>query len=319
VCAILRPALTTQEIHWRATEIPQDADDSPPRRTFETVLTIPTTEGPYHLLAIGSLTGGRRLLSDDCAMLDAVALMAARRIDALRVTHERCEQTLREQNIRTLAVQAELHALQAQLNPHFLFNALTTIGYLIASAPARALETLLQLTALLRAVLQHSADHLATLGEELEIAEAHLAIERARFEERLAVTVDVPAELRRFTLPSLVVQPLVENAIKHAIAANRQGGAVSITAYLARDDDGRTTLRVAVRDTGAGPRRSDLRPAPGAGLGLSLVERRLACHYGSDAILTIRPLPGGGTEAELVVPALTRHRIPAPPRERSFA
>src|ERR1700750_314753 len=91
-------------------------------------------------------------------------------------------------------------ALRAQINPHFLFNALTTIGYLIQTAPPRALETLLRLTSLLRGVLR-SEGEFTTLGRELEIVESYLDIERARFEHRLRATVDVPPRLRNVRLP----------------------------------------------------------------------------------------------------------------------
>ena len=93
-----------------------------------------------------------------------------------------------------LATEAELRALRAQINPHFLFNALTTIGYLIQTAPPRALETLMRLTALLRGVLR-SEGEFTTLGRELELVESYLDIERARFEHRLRVSIDVPARL----------------------------------------------------------------------------------------------------------------------------
>src|SRR4030095_4421398 len=146
-------------------------------------LLIPTVDSPLYLLVIGKLAGGRRLLSDDIAMVESLAHIVARRIDALRATHERCQRDLREQEISRLATEAELRALQAQRNPHFLFNALTTIGYLIQTAPNRAIDTLMGLTGLLRRILKRSTGELVTLGEELELIEMYLAIERARFEE----------------------------------------------------------------------------------------------------------------------------------------
>src|SRR6202521_3944558 len=133
-------------------------------------------------------------------------MVVARRIDAIRLTHERCDRELREQEMARLATEAELRALQAQINPHFLFNALTTIGYLIQTAPPRALETLMRLTALLRAVLR-SEGEFTTLGREVEVVEASLAMERARFEQRLLVTIDVPPALRTIRVPPLVLQP----------------------------------------------------------------------------------------------------------------
>ena len=157
---------------------------------------IPLTEPPALRIDIGALRGGRRLLSDDFAMLDAVMQQLARRLDSLRVSHERYERNLREQQISKLAAEAELKALRAQLNPHFLFNALTTIGYLIQVTPDRALQTLMRLTELLRGVLKRSRGEFTSLGEELDLVDSYLAIEKARFEERLRVSIDVPLELR---------------------------------------------------------------------------------------------------------------------------
>ena len=101
--------------------------------------------------------------SDSCAALEAIAVLVGRRIDAIHLVQERYARELREQEIGKLATEAELRALRAQINPHFLFNALTTIGYLIQTAPSRALDTLMRLTALLRGVLR-SEGEFTTLG-----------------------------------------------------------------------------------------------------------------------------------------------------------
>src|SRR5213592_1347983 len=108
---------------------------------------------------------------------------------------ERYQRDIQEQEMRKLAAEAELRALRAQVHPHFLFNALTTIGYLIQTSPERALGTLMRLSSLLRSVLR-SGPEFSTLGEELKIIEAYLEIERARFEDRLSLRIEVPAELR---------------------------------------------------------------------------------------------------------------------------
>src|SRR5207237_5307590 len=166
--------------------------------------TVATSEAPRYVIIIAPLTGGRRLLSDDVATLETIVTTAARRIDAIRVTQERHAREIREREMGRLATEAELRALRAQVNPHFLFNALTTIGYLIQTAPNRALDTLLRLTALLRGVLR-SEGELTTLGRELDLIESYLDIERARFEERLRVRIDVPAALKRLRVPPLLL------------------------------------------------------------------------------------------------------------------
>ena len=160
VCDGLRPALNAAFVTWREwTSSPLDgglgpiviggsesaaflerAAGAPLPGPPATWVTVPTADRPRFALAIGQLSGGRRLLSDDVATLEAIAVVVARRIDAIRITTERYDRGIREQEIGRLATEAELRALRAQLNPHFLFNALTTIGYLIQTAPPRALS-----------------------------------------------------------------------------------------------------------------------------------------------------------------------------------
>src|SRR4030095_14173207 len=135
-------------------------------------------------IAIADLTGGRRFLSDDVAALEFIGNLVGRRIDAIRITRECYARDVREQEVAKLATEAELRALRAQLNPHFLFNALTTIAQLVQEAPSRALETIIRLTVLLRGVLR-SEGEFTTLSRELEMIESYLDIEHARFEQRL--------------------------------------------------------------------------------------------------------------------------------------
>jgi two-component system LytT family sensor kinase len=199
-------------------------------------------------------------------------------------------------------------ALRAQINPHFLFNALTTIGYLIQTAPPRALATLLRLTALLRSVLR-SEGEFTTLGRELELVESYLDIEHARFEQRLHVRIDVPAALRSLRVPPLVLQPLVENAVKHGIAPLVRGGDVTVTARLDTAAETRALVLV-VHDTGVGVSQVDLRAGRAIGVGLSNVERRLACQYADAASLSIESAPGAGTTVEIRMPAEDRATAP---------
>jgi two-component system LytT family sensor kinase len=288
-------------------------------RTTATVL-IPTHERPRYSLLVGELSGGRRLLSDDTALLESVALMLARRIDAVRVAHERCERNLREQEMGKLATEAELRALRAQLNPHFLFNALTTISYLIQTAPERALETLMRLTGLLRAVLRVPTGEFVTVGEEMDLIESYLAIERARFEERLRVVIDVPVELRKLRIPPLVIQPLVENAIKHGIAPLKDGGDVIVSARIEDErESGRAGEReihsdsrllcISIRDTGIGVSDIALSEGRKRGVGLANVERRLECFFGQAASLRLISTIGSGTVAEVRMPISTQTNI----------
>jgi two-component system, LytTR family, sensor kinase len=253
---------------------------------------VPTTEPPYYALIVGPLAGGRRLLSDDTSVIDDMALLAARRIDAIRLARERYQQS-------RLATEAELRALRAQVNPHFLFNALNTIGYLIQTSPARAHVTLMKLTALLRGVLR-SADAATTLGDEIDLVSAYLEIERARFEERLHVDIDVPGELRGIRVPALMIQPLVENAIKHGIANSRSGGRVQIVSRSDGDN-----LAITVRNSGAHVTDADITRGRKNGVGLSNLDARLRHQFGDSATLTL-VATADETRAEIVLPLARR-------------
>jgi two-component system LytT family sensor kinase len=299
-CQQLAPALSARVVRWQ--ERAEPGTSAAQRGAASARVDIPVAEPPHYVLEVADLVGGRRLLSDDHAMLDAIATLLGRRIDAIRLAHERYERELREQEMGRLATEAELRALRAQMNPHFLFNALTTIGYLIQTAPSRALETLMRLTALLRSVLRSEGES-TTLGRELELVEAYLDIERARFEQRLRVCVDVPAALRSLRVPPLLLQPVVENAVKHGIAPQRSGGDVTVTARLDAH-----ALVLIVRDTGAGASADQVRSGRHAGVGLSNIERRLTCEYGSTAALSIESEPGMGTTVEIRLPAERRAR-----------
>jgi two-component system, LytTR family, sensor kinase len=292
----LAPAISAKSIGWS-----QSNDAAAPRWVRQdrrsARVTVLTADKPHYVLAIGELSGGRRLFSDDIAMLEHAALLAARRIDAVRSSQERYRRDIEAQEMQKLAAEAELRALRAQVNPHFLFNALTTIGYLIQTTPERALGTLMRLSGLLRGVLRAS-DEFVTIGEELDLIEAYLDIERARFEDRLRVRIDVPWELRRIRIPALVIQPLVENAIKHGISECLAGGEVRISVRLLEKE-----ALISVVDTGLGVTESTLeRRKRRGGLGLSNVEQRLRRYGNIETPLVIRSTPGVGTTVEVRIP-----------------
>jgi len=239
-------------------------------------------------------------LSDEIEMLEAVALLASRRVDALRVTGERFGQKIREQEFSRLATEAELCALRAQINPHFLFNALTTIGYLIQTAPEKAFATLMKLTGLLRRVLKSSGEF-SVLKDEIELVESYLEIEQARFEERLRVEIDLPEELKNLRVPALILQPLVENAVKHGISKIKFGGTVKISAKL-ESENAKVFLKINVFDSGAGVNSDELAQNRQKGIGLKNIEQRLKSYYGDAARLKIESEIGKGTMAEIKFP-----------------
>ena len=264
---------------------------------------LPTADSPSYRVTLSDLAGGRRLLSDEANLLSAIGLIAARRIDSIRVMHERCEREFREQEYSKLATEAELKALRSQINPHFLFNALTTVGYLIEASPKKAVETLMHLTKLLRAVLR-STGEFTTLGDEIRLIEDYLDIERARFEERLVVNIDVPADLHSIQIPALVLQPLAENAIKHGISANKAGGELQMSA-----EQFGQLLKLRVRNTAAGRGLHDV--STSNGVGLQNIRERLKSYYGPDAAVTLDFGTDGWTTAEVRIPLGTEARIAA--------
>jgi hypothetical protein len=304
-CERLARALRIRHVRWI------ESGREPHGRGGAAQFSVHTADEPGYRILVGELEAGRRLLSDDIAFVDHAAALVGRRIDAIRLTDERFERRLREEEMLKLAAEAELRALRAQINPHFLFNALTTIGYLIGTSPARALQTLMRLTALLRGVLR-SEGEFTTLGREIELVEHYLDIERERFEERLRVSIDVPQALRTVRVPSLIVQPLVENAVKHGVAQSTDGGDVVLTARMHAPAGAAPRLVITVRNTGAPLMLA--RSCSDEGIGLSNVERRLAGHFGDTASLSLVRDADGWTVAVLELPALSTNdhdaRIP---------
>lgn len=252
---------------------------------------------PQYEAVFSRLEAGRRFLSDDFELVAWGCAVAARRIDALRIAHERCLRDAREQEMTRLATQAELRALRAQINPHFLFNALNTIGYLIRTAPDRAWSTLMLLTELLRASLRSNSP-LVHLDDELRLIRSYLEIEKARFEERLKIAYDIDAGLERRRVPPFIIQPLVENSIKHSVARNREGGAILVRARAGSDGE----LVLEVQDSGRAASEIEIRRGMKDGVGLRNIRERLRVYYGEAASFSLSASEEG---------ALATIRIPA--------
>ncbi len=179
-----------------------------------------------------------------------------------------------EQELRVLAREAELKALRAQLNPHFLFNSLNSISALTTVDPARAREMCVLLSDFLRKSLKLGERPSVRLSEELDLLRNYLAIEQIRFGARLAVAWEVEPAAEEAEVPTLLLQPLVENAIKHGIAQLPEGGTILLKAGLA---DGRVELQV---ETPVDP---DAPEPQGLGMGLRQVKQRLQGRFGAQA------------------------------------
>lgn len=218
---------------------------------------------------------------------------------AFEAAHE-AERRVLESQVSTR--EAEVRALRAQLNPHFLFNSLNSINSLVGSDPEGARRMCEGLGDFLRRTLALAARDSVALSEELALVERYLAIEKVRFGERLGIERRVDESALGCRVPPLLLQPLVENAVKHGIAPERLGGDLLIEARL-EPADTRSTLVLTVRDSGSGASDAALRRGREVGVGLRNIERRLAAKYGDQAELSIRSAPGGGTIAVLRLPA----------------
>jgi two-component system LytT family sensor kinase len=208
-----------------------------------------------------------------------------------RVEHRLVEQ-------EKLLMAARIQALSSQINPHFLFNALNSISSLVRSQPETARELIGKLSSLLRERLQ-SRDQFVTLREEIETIDQYLAIEAVRFGSQLRVEKHIEPEVLDAIVPSMILQPLVENSIKHGLTRKIGGGTVSLRAYR---QNGRSIIEVA--DDGLGMTADELDAALTAGIGLSNVSERLKVTYGDHSALHLTSEQGGGTCARLEIPEM---------------
>jgi two-component system LytT family sensor kinase len=209
--------------------------------------------------------------------------------------------------LATELVQARLQALRMQINPHFLFNTLNTISALIHENPNAADLMIVRLSQLLRRTLDRSDAQEVPLREELEFLRSYLEIEQMRFPDRLTVTFDVEPKTQDMLVPHLILQPLVENALRHGILPREEAGRVEISAHLVNGEQ----LELKVRDNGNGFRAAS--DSPGReGIGLQNVRSRLVQLYGDTQQFEIGNSPGGGVEARILMPCCMIPRSQAP-------
>ena len=241
---------------------------------------------PSLWVRVPRVAGERVLLSQDLTLLRSLGTVITYLVENVRLQQRRQEQDLLEQELRVQTSQSELKALRAQINPHFLFNALNTVASLIHSDPTRADRAVEQLSEVFRHTLRRSESEWAALDQELAFAAAYLDVEEARFGARLRYAIDADPAARRAQVPSMLVHTLVENAVKHGIAQVRGHGTLEVTARVAA---GRLTI--AVCDNGPGPAQapgpSDFARRAGEQFGLRSVRDRLRGHFGDDAAFTL--------------------------------
>jgi two-component system, LytTR family, sensor kinase len=270
---------------------------------------------PTHLLAITPGARRRHLLDSEIGFVRAVAGQISSRLEALQFEQEKADRQNREERMRRQITEAELRALRAQINPHFLFNSLNTIADLIVTDSARAELMTVQLAKVFRHVLSNSDRQMITVSEELEFLRAYLVIEAMRFDDRLSVSFDIDPAATNETVPSLILQPVVENALKHGLARKVGPGALRIG--IRRED---SFLRLTVEDDGPGftpgaavdlasveTNHAGLHPFQmgklnGNGVGLRNINERLATTYPGQAKILFEHGAGGGSRVTMLLP-----------------
>jgi hypothetical protein len=255
---------------------------SPDFGWVEAVVPLRLAHGDVRYLLLGRRRGGRRYLSEDLQSLSRLTTVILEQVERFR-----------NLEMQRLVSQAELRALQSQINPHFLFNALNTLYGIIPREASGARKTVLNLAEIFRYFLQSERSFIQ-LSEELEIVKAYLEIERLRLGPRLEVRINVDDAALPVLIPILSIQPLVENAIKHGLSSKPGPGLLGLRATILDDE-----LRIFVEDNGLGLDAST--DNSGSGVGLANVRRRLQLCFGPDADILIDS-SSEGTKVQFAIP-----------------
>lgn len=231
-------------------------------------------------------------------------ILIASLFHALMFHRDAQERLLSEARLSTMLAQARLEVLEARLHPHFLFNTLNAISALIRKDPQSAITMVDHLGDLLRAALRTEPGKMVTLSAEFDLLRQYLAIQQARFSDRLSVTLTATADALATSVPQLILQPLVENAIEHGIAPREANGQVDIDASLVGD-----VLRIVIRDDGVGfgNGRRPNRERSGNGIGINNTKARLQELYGDEFRFDIAERAPHGTLVTLHLPTNSRH------------
>ena len=267
---------------------------------------VTSPRGTWGVVRVNAGSGSRPFLSEDQALLDTMAHALGLAVENVRLRERRVDQQRRERELALNASRSELKALRAQINPHFLFNALNSIAALIARQPERAEATVERLSEVFRYALRRADREWVRAEEEMAFVRCYLEVEKTRFGERLDVRIRGGREVKDALLLAMSVQTLVENAIKHGIAPLREAGRVEIDLAAA---DGR--LEIAVRDNGPGFPADWERS--GSGYGLKNVRDRLQGHFGQAARLVVtRAITEPLTEVRIEMPYVLVAPVEAP-------
>jgi hypothetical protein len=207
------------------------------------------------------------------------------------------DRELRTSVLETQLAKAQMLALKVQLHPHFLFNTLNSISELMHSDVRVAERVITRLSDLLRMTLENIGTQEVSLRDELDFVRGYLEIEEMRFQDRLQIEYEIAPETLDARVPNLMLQPLVENAVRHGISKSSKSGLIHIKTEIQG-----TRLCVYIRDNGPGLKSNGHSPAANFGIGLSTTRTRLEFLYGKDHSLKLNNLPEGGVEVRLVVP-----------------
>jgi two-component system, LytTR family, sensor kinase len=237
-----------------------------------------------------------------CVYLAVVAVMYARQSQA-----EVARREVRESQLEARLAEAQLQALQRQLQPHFLFNTLHAIHTLVRSDPRAAEHMIERLGELLRVSLANAGQHLVPLETELAHLEKYLAIEKVHFGTRLSFDLDVPLGLRDVVVPYLILQPLVENSVRHGIAPVARPGRIRVRARRSADN-----VEITVADNGRGLSSADLAHV-NEGVGIANTRARLDRLYKDRYRLEFFDTEGGGLTVKLVLPYVVTGEWPLRP------
>lgn len=282
-----------------------------PLREFAADALVPIYRGHQdiaYVIAIAHTAEQRGFLASELSFLFQFASRLSEQLETIRAEREKNERQQREARLIHQSTEAELRALRAQINPHFLFNALNTIADLIVVDAARAERMTERLADVFRHLLTHSQKSTISVREEIEFVQHYLEIEEARFRDRLRVRIQMDGATEEIKIPALILQPLVENAIKHGLAPKIEGGVLSVSAHRTEHD-----LLLIVEDDGVGFCSMDLeRPfalvangngkATSTGVGLANVNQRLQTLYGAQAAMLVERPSQSGCRVTIRIP-----------------
>jgi two-component system, LytTR family, sensor kinase len=287
-------ATHNQDAIFPAAGDPLRALTKPPAQLL---LPLRVHEEALYALAVSRDPVQGSILRGEFEFLRRIAHQLETRLEAVRLADIRREREQHEERLRAQLTEAELRALRAQVQPHFLFNSLNTIAHLTIAAPELAERMTTMLASIFRYVLTSTEDTLVPLEQEVRFIEDYLAVEQMRFGRRLTTEILIDGPSRAMLVPPLILQPLVENALLHGLAPKIEGGLVRLTTRWEERQ-----FCIQVEDTGVGLEASSSKHSAGTHVGLANIRRRLECHYGPSATLSIRGLEDGGVCASVAIP-----------------